>query len=121
MLPWSGNPLAVALGGVLFVAYVGLGSANVLSTTLRQTVVPPGQLARTVGAYRAINFGVIPIGSALAGVIGEAFGSRTGVAAGTIGMAASALPMLSPTVRRLRNLDQLTMSEPEKETCSPVR
>lgn len=92
---------------ILFVAYIGLGSANVLSTTLRQTVIPAGQLARTVGAYRAINFGVIRLGSALAGVLGEAFGSRAGVAAGTVGMAVSALPMLSPAVRRLANLDQL--------------
>lgn len=56
-LPWTGSPLGYGLAVVQLVAGVGLGSANVLSTTLRQTVIPPGRLARTNGAYRSINFG----------------------------------------------------------------
>jgi MFS family permease len=110
-LPWSGGTLGAGLAGLQLVACIGLGSANVLSTTLRQTVIPPGQLARTVGAYRAINFGIIPIGSALAGVLGEAFGSRAGVAVGTVGMAASALPMLAPAIRRLERVDTVAAYE----------
>jgi len=106
-MPWSGATLGVGLAALQLTACIGLGSANVLSTTLRQTVIPPGQLARTVGAYRAINFGIIPVGTALAGVVGEAFGSRVGVAVGTVVMAASALPMLASAIRRLRRLDQL--------------
>jgi hypothetical protein len=60
-----------------------------------------------VARSRAINFGIIPVGSALAGVLGETVGSRAGVAAGIVGMAASALPMLPSAVPRLRRLDQL--------------
>jgi hypothetical protein len=46
-------------------------------------------------------YGSIPIGSALAGVLGAAAGTHAGVAPGTIGLALSALPML---VRRIREL-----------------
>ena len=40
-------------------------------------------------------YGSIPIGSARAGVVGELVGTRTGVLVGAIGLALSALPMLT--------------------------
>ena len=46
-------------------------------------------------------YGSIPIGSALAGVIGEAAGTRAGVAMGAAGLALSSLPMFA---RRIRSL-----------------
>jgi predicted MFS family arabinose efflux permease len=102
LLPWHGSPMASGLAVLQAVAGAGLGSANVLSTTLRQTVIPLDQLARTNGAYRNLNFGSIPLGAAAAGILGEAFGSRCGVAVGTIGLAISALPMMAPAIRSLR-------------------
>lgn len=102
-VPFDGAGLGFTLGGLLLVASIGLGSANVLSVTLRQTVIPRNQLARTIGGYRLLMYGSIPIGSALGGVLGEAFGSRTGVAIGTIAFAVSALPMFAPAIRRLRD------------------
>ncbi len=100
-LPWTGGPLGYGLASLQILAGAGLGSANVLSITLRQTMIPEGQLARTNGAYRSLNFGSIPLGSALGGVLGEVFGSRAGVALGSVGLALSALPMLAAAVRRL--------------------
>ena len=46
-------------------------------------------------------YGSIPIGSAAAGLIGATAGTHTGVAAGAAGVAISALPMLTPRIRRL--------------------
>jgi len=100
-LPLYGTALAMSVAAVLLVSGIGLGNANIYSLTLRQTVIPADQLARTVGAYRQVMYGSIPIGSALAGVLGATAGTRAGVAAGTIGLALSALPML---VRRIRQL-----------------
>ncbi|GII78741.1 MFS transporter [Sphaerisporangium rufum] len=101
-LPWRGGALAAALAAVQLVAGVGLGAANVLSVTLRQVIAPRGALARTNGGYRLLIYGVLPIGSALGGVIGQAAGCRAGVAAGAAGMALSALPMFARRVRSLR-------------------
>ena len=89
-------------GRVIFAA-AAARSANVLSTTLRQIVIPATQLARTTGAYRQFMFGSIPLGSALGGILGGSLGSRTGVALGTLGLAVSALPMLARSIRSLRD------------------
>ena len=100
-LPLYGTALAVGIAAVLLVSGVGLGNANVYSLTLRQTVIPADQLARTVGAYRQIMYGSIPIGSALAGVLGATVGTRAAAACGTIGLALSAIPMLARRIRQL--------------------
>lgn len=100
-LPLRGDALGYAIAAVEVVAGIGVGAANVLSTTLRQAVVGPGALARSMGSYRVIIFGVIPFGSAIGGVLGETLGSRTGVAIGTVCFAISATPMVFGRVRRL--------------------
>lgn len=100
-VPLTGIGLAVAVVGILLVSGVGLGSVNIYSVTLRQIMIPADQLARSVGAYRQIMCGSIPIGAALAGVLGEAVGTRGAVAFGTLGLALSALPMLTRRIRAL--------------------
>lgn len=101
VLPWHGAALAAALAAVQFVSGIGLGSANVLSVTLRQIVAPRGSLARTNGGYRLLIFGVLPLGSLVGGVIGQTAGSHTGVAIGSVGLAVSALPILARRIRTL--------------------
>ena len=78
VMPLRSVALAAIIGGVMLVAGIGLGNANVYSLTLRQTVIPPSLLARSGGAYRQVMYGSIPIGSALAGVVGELVGTRAG-------------------------------------------
>ncbi|BBH64899.1 MFS transporter [Actinoplanes sp. OR16] len=105
VLPGSGLALALSLAVVQFVSGIGLGSANVLSVTLRQVIVPQGSLARTNGGYRTLIYGVLPLGSAAGGVLGHGLGSRAGVAIGAAGLAVSTLPILSRRIRRLRSLE----------------
>ncbi len=103
LLPGSGTRFAVELAGVLLLSGCGLGSANVLSVTLRQVVTPISFLARTNGGYRLLIFGAIPIGSVVGGIIGSSLGSRTGVAVGAIGLFVSAAPMFQRRIRNLKN------------------
>ncbi len=103
VFPFYGYALGGALTMVQLVSGAGLGSANVLSLTLRQVVAPRGSLARTNGGYRLLIYGVIPVGSALGGVFGQAFGSRVGVAIGTVGLTVSAYPMFRKRIRSLRD------------------
>jgi MFS family permease len=102
-LPFHGNALGAAVAAVEFVSGIGLGSANVLSVTLRQIVAPRGSLARTNGGYRLLIFGVLPVGTALGGLIGQQFGSQAGVMAGAAGLTISALPMFRRRIRSLRD------------------
>lgn len=106
-LPMTGTALGLTVAGIELLTGIGLGAANVLSVTLRQAAVPRSALARSIGAYRLLIFGVIPLGGVAAGVIGTRFGSRTGVAVGAVVMALSALPMLLGQVRRLRDPSDL--------------
>ncbi|TCO18537.1 putative MFS family arabinose efflux permease [Kribbella steppae] len=101
LLPGRGVQYGVLLGLVQFAAGIGLGSANVLSVTIRQLLIPRASLARSNGAYRTFTFGVLPVGAALGGVLGSTFGTTAAVAAGTVGMALSALPMFVREVRTL--------------------
>lgn len=57
-------------------AVMGLagGTWNVLSATRRQRRTPHAMVARVSSAFRVIAWGVIPIGAALGGVVGERWG-----------------------------------------------
>ncbi|MFD7654309.1 MFS transporter [Actinosynnema sp. NPDC059797] len=61
---------AYALGGF------GLVVWNVQSASLRQRLVPRPLMGRVSGVYRMIGWSGIPIGAALSGVLGTAFGTR---------------------------------------------
>lgn len=102
-LPGRGVEYGILLGSVQFFAGIGLGSANVLSVTIRQLLIPRASLARSNGAYRTFTFGVLPIGAAAGGFLGSGFGTTAAVAVGTAGMALSAVPMFAREVRTLEN------------------
>ena len=102
LLDLEGAALAWCLGALMLVAAVGLGNANVYSLTIRQQIIPPDQLSRSAGAYTQVMYGSIPVGAALAGVIGQYLGTRAGVVIGAVGLALSAAPMLTRTALSLR-------------------
>lgn len=49
---------------------------NVVTVSLRQTIVPNHLLGRVNASYRLLAWGTIPLGGALGGVVAEAFGLR---------------------------------------------
>ena len=102
LLPGRGVLYGALLGAVQFGAGIGLGSANVLSVTIRQLLIPRSTLARSNGAYRTFTYGVLPVGAALGGVLGATFGTTAAVAVGSIGIALSALPMAAKEIRSLQ-------------------
>lgn len=104
--PHEGSMLAFVIGAVMFTLGVGLGNANVYSLSLRQTVIPQDQLSRSAGAYTQIMYGSIPIGSALAGLIGATLGVQVGVIVGAAAMLLSALPMLNPRIVNLKTFEE---------------
>jgi MFS family permease len=58
------------LTGVIFAAGSLLGSSwNVITVSLRQTIIPPHLLGRVNSVYRFFAWGMIPIGAALGGLV----------------------------------------------------
>ncbi len=74
---------------------------NVITVSLRQRLTPDRLLGRLNSAYRLLAWGTMPIGAALGGALGQAFGLRAVFVVGTALCLAlfAGLPLLTP--RRL--------------------
>ncbi len=78
---------------------IGLGCVglliliNVVTVSYRQRTVPRELLGRVTSAYRLVAFGCLPVGSALAGVIGSHFGPRPVLILAGCVVLAAAIPM----------------------------
>jgi MFS family permease len=120
-LPTStGVALAILIAAILLVRGIGEGNANVYSLTMRQRLIPKTQLTRSAGAYTQVMYGSIPIGSTVAGIIGQTLGARAGVFLGAVGLAISALPMLTPRFLRIRDTTGQT-ADPTAHGVDPAQ
>jgi MFS family permease len=91
---WT-QPLVVAaslaLGGCAGLVW------NIITVSLRQTLVPDALLGRVNSAYRMIGWGSMPIGALLGGIVADRFGLRAPFAIAAAACAVLAL-WLSTTV-----------------------
>lgn len=71
-------PLLAPEPGPIAAAFVLLGFTNmvgnVVNQSMRQRLVPDRLLGRVGGVSRTLSYGSMPLGAALGGVVGEAFG-----------------------------------------------
>lgn len=96
-LPW----LLFALPGVVVACMVVTGATdvgwNVVTVSLRQSIVPDHLLGRVNSAYRLLGWGTMPIGAALGGVLATHFGLRAPFIVGgvvTFGLAVALAPIV---------------------------
>lgn len=82
---------ALALGGA--VSGVSIVVWNVVTVSLRQRIAPDALLGRVNAGYRLAAWGSMPVGAALGGVLGGAFGVRS-VFWVSVVLAAACLPLL---------------------------
>ncbi|MBP6899942.1 MAG: MFS transporter [Burkholderiaceae bacterium] len=75
-LVWPSGLLA---GGAFLLFGAGPIVWTVSSTTLRQTLTPPGMLSRVSAIFLTANTGARPLGALLGGAIGSAWGEATGL------------------------------------------
>jgi predicted MFS family arabinose efflux permease len=107
MLPvWRGDRFTVTIlfGLTFMVGGIGAGIANSVVATIRQGFTPDRLMARVGAGYRTMNFGAIPIGAALGGVMVTTVGVRATLWLTPIGLIASALPLVLTSFKRLRDL-----------------
>jgi MFS family permease len=101
--PITGNALALVIAPALFISGLGLGSANVFALNMRQLALPPDLLTQSAGAYRQITFGVVPLGTLTAGLLGAGLGTRAATLAGVLLLIAGMVPMFLPHMLALRS------------------
>jgi MFS family permease len=87
------------LVGIMF-AVGGLTSVvwNVITVSLRQSIIPDALLGRVNSVYRFLGWGTMPIGAAVGGVLAKGFGLRAPffVSAGVLAiMGVAALPVVN--------------------------
>ncbi|WP_051399873.1 MFS transporter [Haloechinothrix halophila] len=74
------SPSAIALGCFLAVNGFATTMWNVVTTTMRQQLVPAGILGSVTSVYKLLGWGLIPLGTLTGGLIAHSFGIRTSYA-----------------------------------------
>jgi hypothetical protein len=96
-------PLLLTTVGI-FVATLSATIFSVVGLTVRQRMAPAGMLGRTNASMRTINWGALPLGFFLGGVLGNAIGLVPTITVGALGLLLCSLPLLRSPVRTLRDL-----------------
>ncbi|MEV6342450.1 MFS transporter [Actinoplanes sp. NPDC051851] len=106
-LTTRGPGLILFVTGYLLVSFfVVIG--NVIAGSFRQSYVPAELLGRVLTAMQFVNFGAIPVGALLGGVLAGAYGNRTAIAAMTVTYALAGLIMVFGPFRACRDLPALS-------------
>jgi predicted MFS family arabinose efflux permease len=100
--------LVVPDGRLAAVAFFLFGAGptvwTITSITLRQTLTPAAMLGRVSAIFLAVNAGARPIGAALGGVVGSAWGEPACLVLALIGFLVQAWVIFGSQVRALRHL-----------------
>ena len=88
----------------LFLATMGSTVFSIVGLTLRQRLATTRMQGRTNATVRTINWGVLPIGFFLGGVLGTLIGIVPTLIVGALGLLLAALPVLFSPLRSLREM-----------------
>ncbi|MFB7673952.1 MFS transporter [Kitasatospora purpeofusca] len=105
LIPLTGTGAGVlcyAVGG--FGVSAGVVAGNVIKSGFQQHYCPPELLGRITASAAVLNYGTIPVGALLAGVLGTAVGLRPAMWITTAGVPLAALVLLLSPVGRVRDL-----------------
>jgi predicted MFS family arabinose efflux permease len=96
-----------ALAGLSFFLF-GAGPIlwTITSTTLRQTVTPQAMLGRVSAIFLTVNMGARPLGAALGGAIGAAWGEGAALLLSTLFFGVQLALIVTSPMRRLKALPQ---------------
>jgi MFS family permease len=103
----TSNPIVVA--AMLVVSGVTIVVWNVITVSLRQSIIPDHLLGRVNSVYRLMGWGSMPIGAAVGGFLADGFGLRAPFfveSAVLFAMALAAVPVINDrTIREARATD----------------
>lgn len=109
LVPAAGGPYWLVLA-CLFVSefFSGLGVMllDIMAGAMNASLVPPALRSRVSGAFMMVNYGVRPLGTAIAGVLGSEVGVRPTLWVATVGGVAGMVFLLPSPIRSLRELPE---------------
>ncbi|MGA5703854.1 MFS transporter [Peterkaempfera bronchialis] len=116
-------PLTTGGAGLAFYVLGGLAvsggvvAGNVIKSGFQQAYCPPALFGRLAASSAFLNYGAIPLGAILGGVLGTALGVRPAMWITTAGVPLAALILYFSPIRRCRDLP----TAPRPENASPAR
>ena len=110
LVPAAGGPRALVIA-LLFCAEFGSGFGVMLldisAASMSAGLVPTTLRSRVSGAFMVVNYGVRPLGTAVAGVLGSTIGLRPTLWIATLGPLLSMLILLPSPIRTLRDVPEV--------------
>jgi MFS family permease len=89
-----------------FLSGVGLMLLDILAGSISAGVVPTVMRSRVSGAFMVVNYGVRPLGTTLAGILGSTIGVRETLWIATLGPMLGLLFLLPSPIRGLRDVPE---------------
>jgi MFS family permease len=109
LIPLAGGPRALTIAlfvASFFVSYTGLGIANVVMISLRQTCTPQPLMGRMNAAFRTVLFGGGSLGGLVGGFVAAGLGLRTGLTIVAVLSSLMVIPLALLSVSRLQKLPE---------------
>lgn len=110
----SGGPRPVVVGLVtasFFTTYLGLGIANVVIVSLRQSTTPPAMMSRMTACFRMLLFGGGALGGLSAGLLCGMVGDHSALVFAAVFSAAVVVALALSPVSRLREMPGVRSAE----------
>src|SRR5262249_7194350 len=107
LVPLAGGPqwLVVNLPFLARVCSgIGLMLLDIMAGTISAGLVPPPLRSRVAGAFMLVNYGVRPLGTSIAGVLGTLVGLRPTMWIATVGALAGLIFILPSPIMKLHDL-----------------
>lgn len=89
-----------------FVSGLGLMLLDILAGTIQAGIIPPGLRSRVSGAFMLVNYGVRPVGTTLAGILGTTIGVHNTIWVGTGGALLGMAFLLPSPIRQLKDVPE---------------
>ena len=109
LVPAAGGPHWLVLGFLFvseFASGVGLMLLDIMAGTISAGTVPTAMRSRVSGAFMVVNYGVRPLGTTLAGILGSTIGVRPTLWIATLGALLGMLWVLPSPLRALRDVPE---------------
>jgi MFS family permease len=107
LVPAAGGPhwfVIALLFTAELISGIGLMMLDILAGAISASIVPPTMRSRASGAFMVVNYGVRPVGTALAGVLGSTIGVRPTLWIATVGALTGMAFLLPSPLRTMREV-----------------
>jgi predicted MFS family arabinose efflux permease len=108
----GGTPVTrtAGLAALFLIAGYAIVSANVVEMTIRQAATPNDLQGRVAAGFYFLTAALTPLAALAAGALGSQIGPHATLLVAAAGVPASLPWIMLPRIRRLHNLDSLTVS-----------